>query len=183
MVKDRPILIQVTVPRTDGKAPVNEIEVVVSGPQLTFIGREYEGTDTVTLIWTGNVNGPAIYRSAPLTIEKGGEGVEDLGVPGFEFNVGGMSRFSVDDGDVITVGLDGAQVGTGGAGAGIQVFSSTTKLQIAMTLEAIGTSVEMYTNVIINANSLEDQIKTAPDSDNKKLVLQNKTGAKTQERP
>ncbi len=169
VVKDQPIKIQVTLPRTEGQDPPRTIDVVVSGPRLTFIGREYSGTDSVTLEWIGNVDGPAIYRSGSMTVENGGEGVSSLDVGGFEFNTGGgMGGFSIDDGDFVQVEIEGVT-------NGIQVFTSVAKLEIALTLTAINTSHQSYTNVLINLDSLIEQVKAAPEGKEKADLLQQLT--------
>jgi len=169
LVKDQPVRIEVTVPRREGETPPSTIEVAVSGPRLTFIGREYTGVDSVTLEWIGNVNGPAIYRSGTLSIENGGAGVSSLGVAGFEFNTGGgMGGFSVSDGDFIQVSVEGANTG-------VQVFKSVAKLEIALTLTAINTAHQSYTNVLINLDSLIEQVKAAPESTEKADLLKQLT--------
>ena len=153
IVNDQPIKIQVTVPRRAGETPPETVEATVSGTQTT-LGIEHQGTETVTLRWTGNVSGPAVYRSDVLTIERGGGGAGSIGAAGFEITTGGMDGFYTNDGDVI-------QVGFGTTTTAVQVYTSVARLELALTMAAIGSAHEMYTNVLINLAGLEAQLAEA----------------------
>jgi len=179
IVNDEPVRIQATVPREPGVDPPATLEVAISGTRTSFIGREYGGTDTVTLRWTGNQGGPAIYTSDVLTIEDGGGGAGSVGfgfdiatgagagsVGGFdfEFATGSTGGFVTDDGDVIQIGLDGAR-------SAVQVYTSVTRLELALTMTAIGTANQMYVNILINLRGLEAELAGAPDSPEKTALL------------
>ena len=153
LVNDQPVHIQVTVPRRAGETPPETIDATVSGTQTT-LGIEYAGTETVTLRWTGNATGPAVYRSDLLTIEKGGGGAGSIGAGGLEVSTGSMDGFYTDDGDVI-------QVGFGTATSAVQVYTSVTRLELALTMVAIGSAREMYTNVLVNLAGLEAELAKA----------------------
>ena len=97
---DHPFRVEVETPRPASGDPPATIEITVKSKQ---------DEETLTLAWTGNCKGPAIYRSNPIKLEEGAEGGGKLtiGLPGtrlaFETSTGGMGGVDTEDGEQVSI--------------------------------------------------------------------------------
>jgi hypothetical protein len=140
LAKDQTFRVVVETPRPATGEPPETIDVTL---------RADRGDDeTVTLRWTGNRTGPAVYRSEPLTIEHGGTGGGKTTVFGFEFSRGDMGDdlSDVPNGERVTVTVDGVTA-DGQDSATLKVYTTWVQEGIGRYHDAIERMCAYWANV------------------------------------
>lgn len=130
---DHPFRVEVDIPRPSEGDPPKTIEITI---------KSEEDEETLTLAWTGNHRGPAVYRSNPIKMEEGAEGGGKFTVTlpftkvSFEKSTGGMGGVETSDGESVSISY-------GDASTTVRIFDSWHTLVIIQVNEFL-TMAEAY---------------------------------------
>jgi hypothetical protein len=144
--KNVPFRVQVKLPRPVSGDPPATIQVKF---------KSKAGTQTLTLAWTKNYRGPALYRSQPIKMESGAEGGGTFSLGVFEWSTGGMGGLTTENGEDVQVSYDGVSTS-------IRIYDSWHDLTIAQLRKMFDIAAAYW-------KAIKNRLSGVDDDDAKKL--------------